>query len=54
LPHSPEQSQLKALDDLLETSLAKVKESQAQHNTTVISALDESQRSKSVLLLPSE
>ena len=36
-------------------AIGKVRESQAQQqNTTVISALDESQRSKSVMMLPSE
>jgi hypothetical protein len=46
-------SQHKTLDDLLDVAISKVKESHGQVNTTVISALDESQRSKSVML-PSE
>ena len=47
-------TQHKTLDDLLELAISKVRESHnAQVDTTVISALDESQRSKSVML-PSE
>lgn len=50
---SADLSQHKTLDDLLDLAISKVKESHGQVNTTVISALDESQRSKSVML-PSE
>ena len=55
LPATPsaDLSQHKTLDELLVLAISKVKESHGQVNTTVISALDESQRSKSVML-PSE